>query len=220
MARVLAFAAVLIVAITSIAQAETPREITWDDLIPPSETIENPFLDMDMQLREDLGFIARTREDLRMEFISKDGEEYAEALAVEASLKIQGIDVDGLIQKANAIEEAYKAQESMLNAALDGKRIRMPGYALPLEYREDGITEFLLVPYVGACIHSPAPPLNQTVFVTLNQTYKMQSLFAPVWVTGRISAKQDAKELSFVDGAAAIQTGYTIEGVQIEPYEN
>lgn len=220
MARALSLVAVLIIAVMSPALAETPRTLTWDDLIPQGEPIENPFLDMDMQLREDLGFIARSREDVKLGFIEKDGDEFAEALAVESDLKAQGVDVDGLIRQANEIEAAYRAQNDKLNEELDGKRIRMPGYALPLEFREDGVTEFLLVPYVGACIHVPPPPLNQTVYVALNQTYKMRNLYDPVWITGRITAKPSSKALSFVDGAADIQTGYTIEGVEIEPYED
>jgi hypothetical protein len=31
----------------------------------------------------------------------------------------------------------------------------MPGYPLPLELSGKEVTEFLLVPYVGACIHPP-----------------------------------------------------------------
>ncbi len=47
-----------------------------------------------------------------------------------------------------------------LNAALDGQKIKMPGYITPLEITSDGMTEFLLVPYLGACIHVPPPPLE------------------------------------------------------------
>jgi hypothetical protein len=39
-----------------------------------------------------------------------------------------------------------------LNAALDGQQIKMPGYITPLEITSDGMTEFLLVPYLGACL--------------------------------------------------------------------
>ena len=44
------------------------------------------------------------------------------------------------------------------NAALDGVRARIPGYVVPLESSAAGHLEFLLVPYFGACIHTPPPP--------------------------------------------------------------
>ena len=46
-------------------------------------------------------------------------------------------------------------------AALDGKLVKVPGFAVPLEDWASSVTEFLLVPYVGACIHTPPPPPNQ-----------------------------------------------------------
>lgn len=67
-------------------------------------------------------------------------------------------------------ESAPAAKQDMPNApvvkALDGQNIRLPGYIVPLEVSEEGrTTEFLLVPYFGACIHVPPPPSNQIVHV-------------------------------------------------------
>ena len=49
---------------------------------------------------------------------------------------------------------------------LDGQTVKIPGYVVPLEAIQDAMREFLLVPYFGACIHSPPPPANQIVHVT------------------------------------------------------
>ena len=49
-----------------------------------------------------------------------------------------------------------------------GKTVRLPGFAVPLDYASVGVTSLLLVPYVGACIHVPPPP-NQLVLVTTNE---------------------------------------------------
>jgi hypothetical protein len=49
-------------------------------------------------------------------------------------------------------------------AAMDGKPIRVGGYLVPLDSDDDAVTEFLLVPYFGACIHAP-PPANQVIHV-------------------------------------------------------
>ena len=59
------------------------------------------------------------------------------------------------------------APDAPMVKALDGQQVRLPGYIVPLEVSEEGrVTEFLLVPYFGACIHVPPPPPNQIVHVT------------------------------------------------------
>jgi len=198
--------------------ADSPKVVMWDDLVPPGPAIENPILDLDLEAREDLGFIARTRQDLELGFIDKDSEVYREALAIEAALKAGGIDVDETIRIANELEAEYQRRDKLMNPALDGQKIRMPGYALPLEFVEAGVQEFLLVPYVGACIHAPPPPPNQMVLVKLNQTYKLESLYDPVWVTGVLRIEAGKPSLSFVDGVADISVGYALDAVEIEPY--
>ena len=66
------------------------------------------------------------------------------------------------------------------------------------------VKSFLLVPYVGACIHVPPPPANQIVFVQLKHGFKSPELFAPVWVTGRISTGMNKTSL---------------QATTVEPYE-
>ena len=48
---------------------------------------------------------------------------------------------------------------------LDGKRVRIGGYVVPLDFEATNVKEFLLVPFVGACIHVPPPPPNQIIYV-------------------------------------------------------
>ncbi|RKQ95467.1 DUF3299 domain-containing protein [Maricaulis maris] len=94
---------------------------------------------------------------------------------------------------------------------LIGRTVRMPGYILPLDYQPGGdITEFLLVPYFGACIHTPPPPPNQIVYVTAAEPVRVERLWAAVWVTGQLSSDRHINEL----GDAA----YTMELISHEPY--
>lgn len=69
---------------------------------------------------------------------------------------------------------------------LDGLRVRLPGYLIPLEFDGTGATEFLLVPFVGACIHVPPPPPNQIVHVTTAKPHQVQGLFEPVYAVGTL----------------------------------
>jgi hypothetical protein len=70
---------------------------------------------------------------------------------------------------------------------LQGKRVSIPGFMVPLEDDEDVVTEFLLVPYAGACIHVPPPPPNQIVYVKMSQNAKVKMSFTdPIIVTGQL----------------------------------
>ena len=57
--------------------------------------------------------------------------------------------------------------------------VRLPGYVVPpLANAQDGLTEFLFVPYYGACIHVPPPPPNQIVHVVLPRPIEMPDMLA------------------------------------------
>ena len=100
-----------------------------------------------------------------------------------------------------------------VNTSLDGKMIKMPGFIAPLDVDKDVVTEFLLVPYYGACIHLPPPPMNQTVLIKADkgQGIKFKDVDLPVWVTGKLRAVEERTDI----GAA----GYRIESAKIEIYK-
>ncbi len=83
----------------------------------------------------------------------------------------------------------FTPSEVKFNDKLDGKIVKIPGYIVPLDYSGTGVTEFMLVPYVGACIHVPPPPPNQLVYVTTDKPWDTMTLWEPVWVTGEIIVK-------------------------------
>lgn len=95
--------------------------------------------------------------------------------------------------------------------SLDGKMVRLPGFVVPLDFDVTRVTEFLLVPYYGACIHVPPPPANQMVYVTSETPATIQGLFDIVWVDGKLHAHGFDSEF----GVA----GYTLEAHAVSPYE-
>lgn len=96
--------------------------------------------------------------------------------------------------------------------ALNGQRVRLPGYIVPLEVSEEGrVTEFLLVPYFGACIHVPPPPSNQIVHVTSELGVKVDELYQPYWIEGLMQVKASISELA--------DAGYQMEADQILVYK-
>ncbi|AOE65309.1 DUF3299 domain-containing protein [Pseudomonas corrugata] len=123
-----------------------------------------------------------------------------------------------LSQMANALsaESAPAAKQDLPNApvvkALDGQQIRLPGYIVPLEVSEEGrTTDFLLVPYFGACIHVPPPPSNQIVHVKSEVGVKLDELYQPYWVEGPMQVKPSSSELA--------DAGYQMEAEKIYVYE-
>jgi len=50
---------------------------------------------------------------------------------------------------------------------IDGTNIRIAGFMVPLSDDLQSVTEFLLVPSAGLCVHKPPPPQNQIVYVQM-----------------------------------------------------
>jgi uncharacterized protein len=88
-----------------------------------------------------------------------------------------------------ANELLMKMQEVSNNAptnpAMNGAEVKLPGFIVPLEENKGEVTEFLLVPYFGACIHTPPPPANQIVHVRPRQGAKFRAMDT-VWITGKL----------------------------------
>ncbi|MDO8778080.1 MAG: DUF3299 domain-containing protein [Burkholderiaceae bacterium] len=116
-----------------------------------------------------------------------------------------------------------RAQEALLHLreawnnapvepSLNGARIRIPGFIVPLEVVRHQITEFLLVPYFGGCIHVPPPPANQIIHVFPVKPLKgMQSMDA-VWISGVLEAFPSTTDM----GSAS----YRMKAEIVEPYKN
>jgi uncharacterized protein len=102
--------------------------------------------------------------------------------------------------------EASKPPE--IKSELDGENVKIGGYVVPLDFNATKITEFLLVPFVGACIHVPPPPANQIIYVKTENGFNIGGLFDPVYVTGKMSAK--------ITPTGLAETGYTIDANAVE----
>lgn len=194
------------------------RELGWPDLVKKVE-FEDPFEKLTSKQIFNLGVLVRTQE------IQKDSPEritksmIQEAKEAENTLREESIDIDGLIAKREEIRALRKQRAYAVVSELDNQSIKMPGYALPLEMVGRRVTEFLLVPWVGACIHTPPPPPNQIVHVKHKKGFETQGLFQPVWVHGRISTTSSRKNLYLRDGSADIDIGYALLATTVKPYK-
>jgi len=216
--RWLAAAVVSLFVLAGQARAELAQPITWDDLLPPGPALADPLGVLPPMLRYEMGYVAQLRHAVSKGQVGDDSPAIRDADEMAIRLEAEGLDVDGLAAAFAEYAEEMQERESMLNEALDGRTVRIPGYLLPLDFDGSAVSEFLLVPYVGACIHVPPPPPNQIVHVDLDQTYATSGLYSAVWVTGEISAENSSQSLSFVDGRSDIPVGYVIKNASVEPY--
>ena len=181
--------------------------------------LDDPFRELSNEQVLDFDFLITTQNMRQQKFLSEVDEAFEEAIEIRYKLERQGLDVDGLISDFRQLEKEIERRNKTMNTQINNELVRIPGYALPLEHQGTAVRELLLVPYVGACIHVPPPPANQTVYVKLNNAHAFNNLYEPVWITGRISIKATRQKLYLVDGSADVDTGYTLEGIKIEPYE-
>lgn len=93
----------------------------------------------------------------------------------------------------------------------DGQLVRVPGYIVPLEDFQSRTSHFLLVPYVGACIHSPPPPANQIVSVRMKEGPVEFEMWETYWISGRLY-------LENVDSPYG-PAGFHMQGLSIDPFE-
>lgn len=94
----------------------------------------------------------------------------------------------------------------------NGRIVRLHGFIVPIDMVGTAVSAFILVPFVGACIHVPPPPANQLVFVTTPEPYESKGLYAPVSVTGMFGVSALTTHLA--------QIGYALSAENIEPFQS
>lgn len=100
--------------------------------------------------------------------------------------------------------------QAPVNAAMQGRAVRLPGYVVPLEQTAAGMTEILVVPYFGACIHTPPPPANQIIHVVLRAPIKALRAMDAIWLSGVLDTGR-------ADTAMGT-SGYRMTAATVEPY--
>lgn len=119
---------------------------------------------------------------------------------------------DGDPRAQAALEKLRRAWDNApARKELNDTRVRLPGFVVPLATEGRSLREFLLVPYFGACVHSPPPPANQVVHVVLARPATGVQMMDAVWVTGRMRVASLSSEM----GSAS----YRIDGVEVVPYK-
>lgn len=120
--------------------------------------------------------------------------------------------LQGLVPHDEAAMASRQPRSTGVRTDWNGRMVRLSGFIIPLDYSGTGISAFMLVPYVGACIHVPPPPANQLVLVTTERPYESNALFAPVTVTGMFGTASTSTQLADV--------GYAMSADRITSYRS
>lgn len=215
---------------------ETSEVVTNETSTNPTDVVSNDNMDTEQPQAQETSEVVTNETNANP--TDEEAAETVDSVYILNDVAYQNIMWDRLVPAdytANAIMAKYEDQIAQLsdnspeaadlyakmqeefnnapvNEALNETLIRLPGFIAPLEYTEDLITEFLLVPYFGACIHVPPPPANQTVLVKTaeGQGIKFEDSYQPFWIIGKITTQGATTELA--------QAGFYMEDAITEPY--
>lgn len=197
--------------------AGEPKAVSWGDLGQSLRGLDNPYFGLTANETHLLGVLVDISETRAAgEFLSARDLE-GEQIALAA---LESVGIDGEAKVLSVLEFGDRLAESQvaLNKALIGREIEIPGFALPLEFDGFKVTEFLLVPYAGACVHTPPPPSNQIIHVSSPEGFEMRGLFDPVVVQGNLTSSGEDMDVGLSDGNAEFPVGYRIESGDVEIY--
>ena len=193
------------------------QDVNWDDLIPEQQVYEDPFAELTLDQISDLANLLRLETDLGQSD-APDKDAQSRITELRSRLEEQDIDADEMFEQRLVVIEQRRKAAMEPNAGIVGKNVRIPGYVLPLELVSGKATEFLLVPTVGACIHTPPPPGNQIIHVKFSDGIEISQLYTPVWVSGELETEITSKSLYLVDGNTTIDVTYKIQASDVVLY--
>ncbi len=101
-------------------------------------------------------------------------------------------------------EQNENKEPAPLVTEYNNKKVKIAGYMVPLDFDATKVKEFLLVPYVGACIHVPPPPGNQIIYVQSKKGIPVYDIYTPIYVTGVIQSGEFKTNI-------AVEIGYNLQ---------
>lgn len=172
--------------------AAPATEITWEELMPEGED--------------------ELLESLFVEFYEEFERKMVQNSSSLSAAASQDADVSSIIAEGSADDTMEQIGTFNVVEELNGKRIRVPGYVVPFDFNADAEhKEFLLVPYFGACLHTPPPPPNQIILVKSKTAAKIPNINEPVWLEGTLKTGEFLSDLG--------NSAYELNLSKLEPYE-
>jgi len=177
---------------TEAKQSNEILVLAWNDLMPAGE---------DERLVE-----------LYAKYYVETQRKMYEAAQAKGNGEVPKGDVRSMIAEGSAQDTMEQIGTYNVVPELNGKRVRLPGYVVPLSFSAKAeYLQFLFVPYFGACLHTPPPPPNQIVSVKSSELVKITNINDPYWVEGELTTGTFSQDLA--------NSAYELNLTKLEPYE-
>ncbi|MEO0771505.1 MAG: DUF3299 domain-containing protein, partial [Cyanobacteria bacterium J06649_4] len=202
----------------------SPIAITWDDLQSSSTQLRNPYEHLSETQTFRLSTLYKLKAWAEENPPAPDSIEAEEIRQLEQSFADEGLDADALLVHAEDARAYWQSKSQATNADFEGRSVQLSGYILPLgddadSRQSERVSEFLLVPFVGACIHVPPPAPNQMVYVKPTEAIANPGLFSLVQLTGELRSQNSTHEIFRVDGSRTVTVSYamSLEAIAQDP---
>ncbi|MFY0661490.1 MAG: DUF3299 domain-containing protein [Shimia sp.] len=196
--------------------AAEPRSLGWADLVPTVTIGTNPFETLNFRQKNDL--VRLYRIEVKEAATANDFAK-SQALEIRRRLEAGGLDPDWLFAERERMMAEHTRKISAPNTEILAQTVRMPGYILPLEMDGALAVEFLLVPTVGACVHTPPPAANQLIHVRFPEGYPLRGMYDPVWIIGALEAETQIEQVIYSDGQRDVVSSYTMTATGVEQFK-
>lgn len=200
---------------SGLVLAADAKVLKWQDLQPDAPALRKSIGSMSQEQKIRL-MRAIQQIDLKRQL---DGGKLKATSLTATDTTLLKEDFKDLKPLISDIESFEKKRVEEMIPSLNGQVVELSGYVLPLKLKGKKVTEFLLVPVIGACIHVPAPPPNQMVVVQYPDGFPQGEMFTPVTVMGKLTIKSSKANLALADGANDVEVGYQMLASEVREYK-
>lgn len=207
--------AVMLAVASALAE---PTRIGFPDLPDPAaQNFYDPFRDMGFEMLGELRTFVRLEQRLASGEVPEDARPRLEARleAARGTLTLAGHDIEELLAQRWVVAEARKHALLATNPELHRTAVTITGFLIPAGIDEDGLTVGYLVPEVGMCSHTPPPPPNQLIRVTVEAGSPARSLYTPVTATGLLAPQESNETVFVLDGEVLMASMWTLDATEV-----
>lgn len=183
--------------------------LDWESLRPAAAPVDNPFERLTPQQTEWITEIALGRL-MQARGRPVSAEAAARQAALAATLAAEGLDAEQLLRQRDALIAQRRAAAQAPVPAVAGREVRLVGHLVPASADGATVTDWLFVPWAGACSHT-ALPANQIVRIPAKDLAEADRHGTqPLVLTGRIDVHEQESQLRLVDGELLLRSAYVV----------
>lgn len=202
-------------ALVATLPAEASDELDWHSLRPAAAPADNPFDRLTPQQTEWITEIALGRL-MQARGRPASAEAAARQAALAATLAAEGLDAEHLLRQRDALIAQRRAAAQSPVPAVAGRQVRLVGHLVPASADGATVTDWLFVPWAGACSHT-ALPANQIVRIPAQDLADADRHGpTPFVLTGRIDVREQESRLRIVDGELPLRSAYVIRDPKLD----